>query len=159
MKYFYQLQKSNIKNEIVSIIFDMPVELIELEENQHIKDFFSDFLNLCYQFRNRTGHSGRTFNYRPKKCKVRYSKLLHKKIGISEEYYRLGYGVNDLFTLTNCFRYLSTFSVFIGAKVGIELSLKRLVDLYPLDRDFIIKSIGVPDNVNLEDRHKIFSLN
>ena len=124
---------------------DFPVEIVENFDK--IKKFFSDTLDLCYTFRNRAAHSGRIYNYRPHNAKIRYFDIFHnnKLISIDEKHYRLGYGINDLYTLLKALTLLENINPAQILSVGIQIALENHLKKYPDDKDFLLKSLGVPD--------------
>lgn len=155
IKYFYNLQKSPIKEEITSLMLDFPIDFVK--EYPDIKNFFSDLLNLVYLFRNRSAHSGRIYNYKPNNSKIRFFKPIHsnKHMNITESEYRLGYGINDLYTLSKSLCILENFDPAIELISGIRNSISNHLDKYPKDRDFLLSNIGVPPNQINNNLNKI----
>ena len=86
----YKLLKPPLKNEVISMLYDIPVELVHNDPS--IKDLFSDSLKLFHKYRNRSAHGGRIYNYIPENTSIRYSPLLHSKISVDEAAYRKGQG-------------------------------------------------------------------
>ena len=156
IKHFYNLQKNNIKKEITSLMLDLPVEYIE--EIPQIKLFFSDLLNLTYQFRNRSAHSGRIYNYKSKYSKIRFFKPIHssKKINIDEAKYRLGYGQNDLYTLSKSLCILENTDPAIDLLLGLRIAINNHLEKYTLDKEFLLSSMGVPDDMLNNEIDDIF---
>lgn len=157
MKFFYQLQRSKIKKEIVHILYDIPM-IVPIEDSNPIMKMFSDFLNLCYQYRNRAAHLGRTYNYRPSCCDIRFNALLHPLIDITEEDYRENKGRNDLYTLINSLQLLSDLDPFLKAKVVIEHALGEHLKLYPEDKFYIYQELGVPEHKYESEINQIITI-
>lgn len=155
MMHFYKLQKAELKNRIISIMLDLPLEVVEINVvNEAVKDLFSDVLTLCFKFRNRSAHSGRVYNYRPDKSNIRYNDLLHKRMGIDPANYRLGLGKNDLYTLIFGLSVLGNSSACIKLSVGSRLAIATHLSNYKNDKYKILESIGVPSfdfDLKIED--------
>ena len=145
MMRFYKLQQSFVKDRITSIMFDIPLEIIKLDEKNKIKDLFSDLLSLSFKFRNRAAHSGRIYNYKAEKTKIRYNKLLHDRMLIDEPLYRQNLGVNDLYTLYCGLTFLRNRMIAIKLYVGIKFALNQHLELYPDDKSNLLQCIGVPN--------------
>ena len=154
MKIFFQLQKSNIKDEIISIILGVPVALIAGSKNT--KELFSDMLDVSYKFRNRSAHSGRIFNYRPD-SKVRFQNSFHTSINISSVDYRQGFGNNDIYTLNYLLKVIEASKPHFILTTVIDISLNNYLKKYPDDREFILDSMGVPKSITKNDIQDIFS--
>ena len=151
IRKFYTLQKSDIKNKIISIIYSIPETFVA--ENDEIKNLFSDTLALCHMFRNRSAHNGRIYNYFSKKATMRYSPLLHPEMNVTEADYRLGLGRNDIPTLMVALRMIDSSDPYIYIKVGLEFGIEKYNEIYPNELDkllnlmciaqYNIKKIGV----------------
>lgn len=144
MMHFYKLQKSDIKEKIISVMFDIPLEIIKLDKDENIKNLFSDLLSLAFKFRNRSAHSGRIYNYKAENTKVRYNELLHKRMSIDESLYRKGFGVNDLYTLYCGFTFLKNVSVAAKLSVRLSFSFNKHLELYPKDSENLLTCVGFP---------------
>ncbi|WP_051221133.1 Abi family protein [Eremococcus coleocola] len=100
----YKLLKAPLKNEVISILYGIPVQLVNNDPS--IKQLFSDSLKLFHKYRNRSAHGGRIYNYIPEDTSIRYSPLLHSKINVDEAAYRKGHGHHGIRVL------LATLSMF-----------------------------------------------
>ncbi|WP_314881399.1 Abi family protein [Filifactor alocis] len=147
MKSFFKLQKSEVKNEIISIMTGIPLSIIQSPIGEEIKNLFSDTLNLCYKFRNRASHSGRIFNYKADGAKIRYNKLFHPMKGISQKDYKQGYGQNDIFTLLCTLYNISPQTPHFFLRFGIAYNLEKYLELFSDDKDFILSQMGVPNHM------------
>lgn len=158
MLYFYKLQKPDIKNRIISLMFDIPIDFFKIDKNGVIKNFFSDLLSLNYSFRNRTAHSGRIYNYKSEKSSMRHNVILHSRLGIDNRLYRQGFGRNDLYTLLCGLSFLKDKTVSIKLAVHININIKKYLDLYPEDKPKILNSIGIPPNKCIVTDDKIIDI-
>lgn len=154
IKYFYNLQKGPIKSQIISLMTDFPIEMVENFDK--FKKFFSDTLDLCYTFRNRAAHSGRLYNYRPHNAKIRYFDVFHnsKFISVYEKHYRLGYGINDLYTLQKSLSLLENSNPATILAAGIQIAAEDYLKKYPEDKEYLLTALGVPDEkleLNIND--------
>lgn len=156
MYYFYREQKTEIKNKVISIIFGVPTEIVN--ESNDLKQLFSDGLSLIYRFRNRTAHSGRIYNYKSEKSKIRFNNIFHNYLGISAKSYRLGYCINDLYTLTRFYNFLKTNKLSISLNVGLSFHLKKHLLEYPNDKEYLLNEMGVPQHLLDSDIDNIFSV-
>lgn len=158
MMHFYKLQKSDIKNQVISIMFGIPVEFLEIDQNNNVRDLFSDLLSLCYKFRNRSAHIGRIYNYKAENTVVRYNFLLHSRMEINNAAYRNGLGVNDLFTLYIGLSFLKITAPMLKLSNILCRAQKKHTEIYKQDREDILLSIGVPPSkINL-DYEEIFKV-
>ncbi len=157
MMHFYKLQKSEIKDRIISIMFDIPLEIIKLDKDNNIKNLFSDMLSLVFKFRNRAAHSGRIYNYKAEKTTVRYNQLLHDRMNINESLYRQGFGINDLYTLFCGLTFLRNNIVAIKLASVIIFTLEEHLKLYPEDKDNLLHCIGIPNYDPVDSVHNIVS--
>lgn len=154
MKYFFSLQKTKIKNEVIQIMLDIPLVLVQQDtesNNLGIKDLFSDTLDLVYKYRNRSSHSGRIFNYKPDKTLIRYRQYFHESIGVSKDHYDNGLGRNDLYTFINALKLIECGNPYINISTGLRYHLIKYLKIYPDDRKFLLTSIGVPEEL-IEDK-------
>lgn len=84
---FTKLLKSKEKNNVAALIYGIDISIVN--SMPAIIDLFMDTLFVCLDYRNIVAHGGRVYNFIPK-AKFRYSEILHKNNGISEEDYRKG---------------------------------------------------------------------
>lgn len=146
IRKFYSLQKADVKDKIISIIYDIPESMVS--GNNELKDLFSDTLALCHMFRNRSAHNGRIYNYTSNKAIIRYSSLLHPKIDVSEAGYRKGLGKNDIPTLMAALRLIDNMYPYIYIKVGLEHEMVKYSETYPDKLMDLIKLMSL-DKYNL----------
>lgn len=147
IKHFYNLQKSDIKDEVTSIMMGNSIEIVR--SVPEIKVFFSELLNLTYNFRNRAAHNGRIYNYKPKKSYISYFKIFHNNeyVNIDEAQYRLGYGKNDIYTLSKALSILDNPDPAFDLNYEIIKVIKNHLKKYPEDKYFLLNSMGVPKQV------------
>ncbi|WP_308553778.1 Abi family protein [uncultured Peptoniphilus sp.] len=156
MMHFFKLQRGNIKDNIISIMFGIPVEVIKADKDNIIKNLFSDLLFLVFSFRNRAAHSGRIYNYQPEVTKIRYNEILHNRMNVNESLYRKGFGNNDLFTLFCGLTFLQNKKVALKLAVSLQLILNRHVELYKEDKPNLLKCIGYYDFTTDDSFENIF---
>lgn len=148
MVKFYNLQKAYIKDEIMAHMLFLKDENLEHENLKILKDFFNDVLSLSLQFRNRTSHSGRTFNYRPYNKNIRYCRYFHNTILVTKQNYKNGLGRNDLYS------YISSLLILLHSNSKVRLythishDIETYINKYPSDENFILSSIGYPLSAN-----------
>ncbi len=139
---FVKLQKGPQKNRIVSLMYGMPIQIVE--ELPEIKDLFMDTLFVCLDYRNRAAHGGRIYNFETK-SKFRFSTILHKKMQLSEGDYRKGKGNSGLSALVDSIYFLNNkdpyFKLLGYAKFFIEEHCK----LYPNDKEYLSKFLKITD--------------
>lgn len=156
MYYFYREQKTEIKNKVISIILGVPTETVN--KSNDLKQLFSDGLSLIYRFRNRTAHSGRIYNYKSEKSKIRFNNIFHNYLGISAKSYRLGYCINDLYTFTRLYNFFKSDNLSINLNVRISFYLKNHLLKYPDDKEYLLNELGVPQHLLDSDIDNIFSV-
>lgn len=150
MMHFFKLQKRDVKDKVISIVFDIPLEIIKTDKYNIIRNLFSDLLSLAFKFRNRSAHSGRIYNYKAENTTVRYNQILHGRMKIDEALYRNNFGVNDLYTLLCGFTFLKNRLISVKLSVNLQYALNKHLELYPEDTVDLIECIGYP-NYNSED--------
>ncbi len=151
----FSLLKSDMKEEVISIMMGIPAPIVNL--STETKNLFTDLLALCNKFRNRASHSGRIFNYRAEKTTIRYNATLHPVIGISKSSYKNGRGKNDLFVLLCALEKIQSPSPHFYLRFNLEYHLKKHLELFPNDKDFLLTEIGVPKTLINKDIEEIFS--
>ncbi|WP_203265680.1 Abi family protein [Streptococcus uberis] len=136
---FYKLQKSEIKDEVINLMTKIPIELITDE----IKDMVINIFYFLLAHRNNTAHVSRAYNFKTDKNKIRYSKVFHDRMKLSEDDYDNGLGQNGLMVLSHA---LSWFHTHNSPVTELTVSLARAIDeylkLYPNDKEFIDQEIG-----------------
>ena len=159
IKYFYTLQKSIIKTETASILLGIPKNYVQAIPET--KNFLADLINITYKFRNQAAHNGRIYNYQTSKnFSMRYHEIFHSSryMNISKEEYKNGYGKNDLYTLLISLSQLENFSPYIKLSIQLKLAISTHLQKYPQNREFLLKSIGVPPELMDEEIDYIFSV-
>ena len=136
---FYKLQKSAIKEEVVSLMTGIPKELISKE----VKDMIVNIFYFLLAHRNNTAHVSRAYNFRTEKSKIRYCKTFHDRMRISQEDYKKGSGQNGLNTLAMSLSWFKTHnSPTIKLTHELLVAINDYLKLYPEDKEFINKEIG-----------------
>ena len=155
MYYFYMEQKAEVKNSVISTIFGVSIR--EIEEKNELKNLFADGIALVYQFRNRTAHGGRVYNFTTYREYIRFNRIFHNRSSISNKLYRFGYGKNDLFTFIKFFSFMPK---HLNEKLNIEVRsiLKDYLSKYPEDKNMLLTEIGVPTTIIELDLEKIFDV-
>ena len=129
-----------------------------MNKSNDLKQLFSDGLSLIYRFRNRTAHSGRIYNYKSEKSKIRFNNIFHNYLGISAKSYRLGSCINDLYTLTRFYNFFKTNKLSINLNVGVSFHFKKHLLKYPNDKEYLLNEMGVPQHLLDSDIDNIFSV-
>lgn len=109
-------------------------DAITSENIDTYKDFLSDTLFLCLEYRNLTAHGGRVYNHIPKK-KIRMLEKSNKHVGIVQLLFALGR-----------FQYHQPFERLSKA---INSSLNEYCHSYPNDISRLEQAIGV--NISIEN--------
>lgn len=134
MVNFVKLQRSNIKNRIISLMYNIPEPIVN--ELQEIKELFMDTLFVCLDYRNATAHGMRIYNMETK-AKYRYNALLHPSIGISEADYRKGTGLTGIIPLCGSLQYFDNKSPLRTILAGCDMCLTAHTQLYPEDEEYL----------------------
>lgn len=157
MMHFFKLQRGNIKDKIISIMFGVPIEIIRTDKDNIIKNLFSDLLSLVFSFRNRAAHSGWIYNYKPDVTNIRYNEILHSRMNVNEALYRKGFGNSDLFTLYCGLTFLQNRMVSKKLAESIKLTLDKHITLYKEDKPNLLKCIGYYDYTTDNSLENIFN--
>lgn len=125
----YKLLKAPLKNEVVSILYGYPIEVVSNEDS--VKNLFADSLKLFLKYRNRSAHGGRIYNYAPEKNKIRYSPFLHNKLNIDEAAYRTGQGHHGIRMLLGTLSMFDNQDAFRHLYATLGTESKMLNEKYP----------------------------
>lgn len=140
MVNFLKLQKADMKNKVISLIYGFPVTLIQ--EFPELKSLFMDTIFMCLEYRNIAAHGGRTYNYIPKSS-FRYNPLLHSKADISEADYRRGKGKHGIPILLTALSYFDNSTMVLNLKCELIFFTKKHCDKYPMDTDYLSEFIPI----------------
>lgn len=144
LRFFYQLQKSDIKEKVIRTVLGLPLSINIDEDTKHL---FSTILYLSHKFRNRAAHNGRIFSYHPKYNNSPFINRFHNKIHITRDMFTMGYGKNDLYTFINYLSNLDDNTIYCTSKAGIEFYIKKHLNIYPKDKQLLFKNMGVPESI------------
>lgn len=144
LRIFYQLQKSDIKEKVIRTVLGIPSSIILDDDTKHM---FSTILYLSHKFRNRAAHNGRIFSYNPKYNDSPFISSFHNKIHITREMFNSGYGKNDLYTFVSYLSNIDDLNIYTTLIVGINFYVKKHLDIYPNDKQLLLKNMGVPENI------------
>lgn len=141
---FIRLLKPAEKNSVLHKIYNLPEDAI----TDDLKNFFTDTLFMCLEFRNLAAHGGRIYNYNPKSI-----------IRITPE------SIENLSKLIPNFEHIITthsigmliFAVMIFARKDYVFSLQQIIDqeikrhctAYPDDLDYLLDSMGISSMVTV----------
>lgn len=131
---FIKLMKTPQKERIISLIYDMPLSLVQA--TPQIKDLFMDTLFVCLDYRNRSAHGGRVYNFETKST-FRYTPLLHNQMQITPADYRRGKGKTGLIALYNALGWIDNKSPAVRLEVAINFFLEEHCNIYPDDRAYL----------------------
>ena len=138
---FIKLQKGPQKNKIISLVYNIPLSLVETSDD--VKNVFMDTLFVCLDYRNRAAHGGRIYNHKTD-ATFRFTPLLHTHLlKISEGDYRVGKGVTDLMTLTAAIGFMDNRNPCYKLRSAMDYFTKEHCDIYPNDLDYLKKYIAV----------------
>ena len=146
IKIFFSLQRKDIKTKIIQTVLNLS-PLIDSEDYPSvIYNYFTALLNLSHLFRNRASHNGRIYNYKANYTHTPYFKSIHDEMGISKSKFKNErLGQNDLYTLLYFLRAIDDPEPYIKLKVGLIFCIEKHISIYPEDKEFILKQIGVPE--------------
>lgn len=135
MVNFIKLQRGPQKNKIISLLYNIPVEIIE--QYSDLKDFFMDTLFVCLDYRNRAAHGGRMYNFKSKPT-FRYQKFFHPSLNITPEDYRKGSGRTGIPILLKALNLWDNEHLSIISTTGIEFYCKEHCKNYQSDMEFLM---------------------
>ncbi|CRH23052.1 conserved hypothetical protein [Carnobacterium maltaromaticum] len=146
--HFIKLQKPEQKNKIISIVYDIPVGLIE--SNDDLKNLFADTVFLCHAYRNWSAHGGRMYNHKTN-ATIRYNKFLHDKMNISKTAYnKKKIGRTGLNVLLNCLDIFSNPRPEINLKIALRIYLNNYSEKFPDDRNLVLEEMGITEEMILD---------
>lgn len=136
---FYRLQKGDIKKEVISLMTNIPEEMI----SDDVKEMFIEILYMFLAYRNRSDHGGRVYNYNSEKYSLKYHKIFHDRMEISKTSFAKGNGRIGLDVLLYA---LSWFSMhgqpFIDLGSNIYGCIEEHLTKFPMDSEFINMNTG-----------------
>lgn len=136
---FYRLQKSEVKLEIISMMTDIPKELV----TEELKNMITKMFYFCKSYRNRSAHDRRIYNYHLTKHELPYYQPFHDRMGISKETYETfdkgKSGLNVLFYILSWFKTYGKPWLQLNHKV--VNAVKEHIKNYPEDEEFIISAL------------------
>lgn len=157
IKIFYKLQKNDIKTKVIETVLGIPPILKTNTYPDYIYNYFTSILNISQAFRNIASHGGRIYNYKANYIHTPYIDSIHNEIGISKnQFKRKKLGVNDLYTLVYFYKLLDDITPFIQLSVGIRYFLKKHLEIYPEDKDYVLEQMGVPFEIRDKSIDDIF---
>lgn len=131
---FIKLQKGPQKDRIISLVYDMPFDLVR--EIPALKDLFMDTLFVCLDYRNRAAHGGRIYNFETK-SKFRFSPLLHERMLVSEADYRNGKGHTGIKALLCAIQFMDNKNPSFELSLVADYYAREHCKLYPKDIEYL----------------------
>ena len=136
---FTKLLKGPQKNRVISIMYDIPISLVE--SSDAIKNLFMDTLFLCLDYRNAAAHGRRIYNLNTKAL-IRYTPILHKHLNITPEDYKNGIGGTGLEVLRLCLSIFDDKYPHTLLDFAMTTFAKEHCSLYPSDKTYLEKYLG-----------------
>lgn len=131
---FIKLQKGPQKDRIISLIYDIPFDLVKGIPS--LKDLFMDTLFVCLDYRNRAAHGGRIYNFETK-SRFRFSPLLHERMSVSEADYRNGKGSTGIKALLSAIQLMDNQTPYIELNFATDYNAREHCKLYPGDTEYL----------------------
>ena len=141
---FIRLLKPNEKEKLIHKIYSIPVELIDT----HLKNFFTDTLFMCLEYRNLAAHGDRIYNHIPKSI-IRVTSDSEKEL--SELIPNFNH-INNSHSLGTLIYALSLFKkqeYVHSLQQVIEKEIKRHCSAYPDDLEYLLDSVGIASMVTI----------
>lgn len=129
---FIKLQKSDVKKQIISMIYDIPSNFV----SDDIVDLFMDSVFVYLAYRNASAHGDRIYKFSPTSS-FRYSALLHPVAKISEMEYRHGVGMNDLNILIHSLMLFNDNSIHENLSSNFFQLLMDHIKKYPNSHEYL----------------------
>lgn len=138
MVNFLKLQKSDQKDAIIALIYNLPTLLIG--NIPELKNGFMDTAFMCLEYRNIAAHGGRIYNFKPKSS-FRYNVYLHKELNISEADYRHGKGHKGIPMLLSALKHFDNINMNVKLEATIDFYLNDHCNKYPNDTKYLTSYI------------------
>lgn len=131
---FIKLQQPEIKNKIISLVYDVPESAIK--SLPPFKELFMDTVFVSLDYRNRAAHGGRMYNYNTP-ATFRFNRILHTQFDISEADYRVGKGHTGLKTFARSLFIFDNKSTSTKLLTNMFIACRNHIDTYPKDLSFL----------------------
>lgn len=132
-----RLFKGSQKRELIQIMYNFDAEISSLPI---ITNLFSETLFMCLDFRNRSAHGGRVYNYEPRNTSFLLTNPDLLNYFQDLDCWENSHGVAQLLALLSCFTYLSPYHT-IDASLSEEIN--RHLSMYPQDKSIIESVLGM----------------
>ena len=141
---FIRLLKPAEKNAVIHKIYGIPEKMID----EHLKNFFTDTLFMCLEYRNLAAHGGRIYNYNPTsviRITPETKESLSKTI-LNFEHIETTHSIGTLI-----------FALMLFTRKDYVRSLQQIIDqevkrhctAYPDDLNYLLDSIGISSMVTV----------
>lgn len=135
--WLVHLLKKKEKNEVISIMFGMEVNLVEVLQQKNIKGFFHEVLLLFLSYRNTAAHGGRMYNHISKKFELSYNSFFHPVMDVDQAMYRTGKGKSSIGTIIKILRLFDDRNPFITLEVTLDYEIEKYLKTYAEDHDYL----------------------
>ena len=143
---FIKLQKTDIKNEIISLTYNIPKILVA--SFPKIKELFSDTIFVALDYRNRAAHGGRIYNFRSK-SKFRFNNILHDSAGITSADYRNCKGDTGLPILIESLKFCENLAPYHNLVSAISYFSNKHLEKFPEDITFLNEHLHCKKYMNI----------
>lgn len=137
---FIKLLKGPQKDNVISMIYNIPVSMIH--NSEEIKELFMDTLFVCLDYRNRAAHGGRIYNFNSE-ATFRYNVFLHSASNITEADYRNGIGKTGLYILSSSIKLFDYNKPSMIIDTSMNYFKNEHCKTYPGDKDYLDQFLKV----------------
>ncbi|MBQ9258516.1 MAG: Abi family protein [Neisseriaceae bacterium] len=135
---FIKILKPAQKNKVISLIYNIKEEIISTDD--FIKNLFSDTIFVCLDYRNRSAHGGRIYNYQTPAIFRKNPLLQMKKENIS---FHTKYGITGLPVLVEALQFFDNQNPKITLITHINFFIKKHLENYPQDEQYLIRYLNI----------------
>lgn len=139
---FTKLLKRKEKNRVISLMYDMPVNLIS--NIPDLKNIFMDTLFVCLDYRNAAAHNKRVYNLETN-ATFRFNHIIHDRVGITEADYRAGKGKSGIPILLSALSLMDNLTPLLQAVVRINYAVEKHCNDYQSDKNALNDLLSLHD--------------
>lgn len=142
---FIRLLKPTQKENLISKIYGIPKNIID----KHLKDFFTDTLFMCLEYRNLAAHGGRIYNHAPNSV-IRVTSESEEHLAKIIPNFKNINNSHSIGTLIYALMLFERNSYADSLKKIIKSEVERHCTSYPDDMDYLLKSVGINAMVTID---------
>ncbi len=141
---FIRLLKPKQKEELIYKIYGVPQNAID----NHLKNFFTDTLFMCYEYRNLAAHGDRIYNHKPRSI-IRITDESEEQMTKIIPGFKKIHNSHSIGTLIYTLMLFERNSYVDSLQGIIKHEIERHCTSYPDDMEYLLNSVGIASMVTI----------